>query len=235
MLYLQPYDVEKMAFFFRTLLLVTTPHNDPPRDTDTQCTHQPTTLHSKHHLLTQWGDQVAWVTSAQAIMVAAEFVCCLRKKKKLKNSAPKPFLRTWLQLRTRVKQAEDGVFFFSNTQQATVLLWQFKNVTPDSSQAFLWAALRGWTNLDGESKVIVESLNNCPLKGPSGGSFPVGRGSHVRSHCHTMASKCSRLAPVTVRVPDGEAWAGALFFFFFFYLTGFLRLRESEDFDIFEL
>lgn len=114
MLYLQPYDVEKMAFFFRTLLLVTTPHNDPPRDTDTQCTHQPTTLHSKHHLLTQWGDQVAWVTSAQAIMVAAEFVCCLRKKKKLKNSAPKPFLRTWLQLRTRVKQAEDG-FFFSVT------------------------------------------------------------------------------------------------------------------------
>lgn len=112
-----------------------------------------------------------------------------------------------------------GFFFFSNTQQATVLLWQFKNVTPDSSQAFLWAALRGWTNLDGESKVIVESLNNCPLKGPSGGSFPVGRGSHVRSHCHTMASKCSRLAPVTVRVPDGEAWAGALFFFFFFYLT----------------
>lgn len=34
--------------------------------------------------------------------------------------------------------------------------------------------------------MIVESLHNRPLKGLRG-SFPVGRGSHVRCRCHTKA------------------------------------------------
>lgn len=53
-------------------------------------------------------------------------------------------------------------------------------------------------------KVNVEPFHNCLSKGPSG-EFSGRTGISCQKSLSCKAPKCSRLAPVTVAPPDGEA------------------------------